>query len=184
MWTVFSSWHTSFLCSAVLRGARKCIWGSFACSAKLSEYLLCVRPYFLPWGFTTYKKRWEKNTTSSNMRESASYERGRGKIGHWWGLLYIFTLESLGFHVWMPRKWWNGLWAWWSGLKRLGEDYYRQDKEWNGCGSVLWTQNLPSARRQERNIERSRFPFLTMSWISFLRRASPNFEIPFGNKPC
>ena len=43
----------SLLCSTVLRGARKCIWGSFACSAKLSECLLCIRPDFLPSGFIT-----------------------------------------------------------------------------------------------------------------------------------
>lgn len=38
-----------FLCSTVLRSARKCIWGS----AKLSEDLLCLRPDFLPSGFIT-----------------------------------------------------------------------------------------------------------------------------------
>lgn len=43
----------SFLCSTVLRGTRKCIWGSFICSVKLSEYLLCIRPDFLPSGFIT-----------------------------------------------------------------------------------------------------------------------------------
>lgn len=40
----------SLLCPPVLRGARKCIWSSFAHS-KLSKYLLCIRPYSLPSGF-------------------------------------------------------------------------------------------------------------------------------------
>lgn len=54
----------SLLCPTVLRGARKCIWGSFAHSAKLSKYLQCIRPY----SFRIYNLRGEvRKKTYHNM---------------------------------------------------------------------------------------------------------------------
>lgn len=88
----------SLLCPTVLRGARKRIWGSFAHSAKLSKYLLCIRPYF---SLRIYNLRGEvrkKNPTTiiwknnNNIGESASFE------GQDAGDLHI-TLGILGYHV-------------------------------------------------------------------------------------